>query len=184
MKYFSLTKIAFFLLMFLLLTPAISLVTAASSTPKVNGKIAFSSDRDGNYEIYVMNPDGSGQTRLTTNNSKEEHPNWSPDGTKIAFSSNSDGNWEIYVMNSNGSGQTNLTKNYAADEQPSFSPDGTKITFTSNRDGNNEIYVMNSDSSGQMRLTNNNTNDERPSWSLTVLRLPSSTNATVIEKST
>src|ERR687888_72816 len=81
---------------------------SAITFPGVNGKIAFSSFRDGNYEIYTMNADGSDQTRLT----KEDfYPFWSPDGTKILFSSFRDGNYEIYVMNADGSDQLNLTNN-------------------------------------------------------------------------
>ncbi|PYR64134.1 MAG: hypothetical protein DMF91_01305 [Acidobacteria bacterium] len=69
-------------------------------------KIAFTTTRDGNLEIYLMNADGTGPTRLTNNTASDRGPKWSPDGTKIAFESNRDGNWEIYVMNAtDGSGQ-------------------------------------------------------------------------------
>ena len=61
-------------------------------------KIAFISSRDGAFEIYVMNADGSGQTRLTNGLADNAWPSWSPDGPKIAFFSNRDGNYEIYVM--------------------------------------------------------------------------------------
>ena len=129
-------------------------------------KISFTSDRDGNYEIYVMNADGSGQTRLTNNPAVDYYPDWSPDGRRIAFTSERDGNAEIYVMNADGSGQTNLTNNTALDEAPAWSPDGTKIAFASVRDGNWEIYVMNADGSGQTKLTNNTTAfDHFPDWS-------------------
>jgi hypothetical protein len=89
--------------------------TISATFPGANGKIAFVSDRDGNQEIYVMNPDGSGVTRLTNNAAHDVYPAWSPDGSKIAFTSNRDGNWEIYVMNADGSGATRLTDNGAAD---------------------------------------------------------------------
>jgi len=92
-------------------------------------KIAFVSNRDGNYEIYVMNPNGSEQTRLTYNDADDTEPSWSPDGKKIAFASNRDDNYEIYVMNSDGSNQTRLTYNDANDREPAWSPDGTKIAF-------------------------------------------------------
>src|SRR5215203_1605780 len=69
------------------------------------GKIAFSSSRDGNAEIYVMNSDGSNQINLTNNSADDSGPSFSSDGTKIAFNSNRDGNYEIYVMNSDGSNQ-------------------------------------------------------------------------------
>ncbi|MBE3088675.1 MAG: PD40 domain-containing protein, partial [Actinobacteria bacterium] len=73
------------------------------------GMIAFSSDRDGNKEIYIMNSDGSGLVRLTNNDSSDSLYAWSPDGSKIAFSSDRDGNKEIYIMNSDGSGLVRLT---------------------------------------------------------------------------
>src|SRR3954453_10718062 len=56
---------------------------AQAAFPGQNGKIAFVSFRDGNEEIYTMNPDGSGQTRLTNNGSFDESPSFSPDGKKI-----------------------------------------------------------------------------------------------------
>ncbi len=62
-------------------------------------RIVFNSRRDGNWEIYTMNADGSNQTRITNNASIDIGPKWSPSGDKIAFSSNRDGNQEIYLSN-------------------------------------------------------------------------------------
>jgi hypothetical protein len=139
----------------------------ATATARAQARrIAFTSNRDGNWEIYVMNADGSGVTRLTNNPAEDDLPSWSPDGRRIAFASNRDGNREIYVMNADGSGQINLTNNPAYDGVPSWSPDGRRIAFVSNRDGNREIYVMNADGSGQINLTNNPAYDDLPSWSL------------------
>ncbi len=113
-----------------------------------------------------MNADGSSQIKLTNNSAHDEHPSWSPDGSKIAFTSKRDGNYEVYVMNADGSGQTRLTTNpntgfagNIGNYRPSWSPDGSKITFESarhviNEDGNHEIYVMDADGSNQIRLTN------------------------------
>ena len=101
------------------------LFTVPSMAYADGSKIAFNSNRDGNYEIYVMNADGSGQTRLTNNPATDYYPSFSPDGSKIAFNSYRDGNNEIYVMNANGSGQTRLTNNTANDIDPSFSHNGT-----------------------------------------------------------
>jgi len=129
------------------------------------GKIAFCSSLDGNWEIYVMDADGSNQTRLTNNPAYDMDPSWSPNGERIAFWSHRDGNWEIYVMNADGSGQTRLTYNLASDTYPDWSPDGKRIAFHSNRDGNWEIYVMDADGSSQTRLTNNPGNDWEPAWS-------------------
>ena len=59
-----------------------------TSTGTLCSKIAFASDRDGNYEIYVMNPDGTNATRLTNNTAIDDFPDISPDGSKITFESN------------------------------------------------------------------------------------------------
>ncbi len=97
-------------------------------------KIAFESNRDSdpsswirNSEIYVMNSDGSEQTRLTNNPAGDGNPDWSPDGTKITFQTSRNGNswianWEIYVMNADGSGQTRLTNNQDEDSHPDWGP--------------------------------------------------------------
>lgn len=130
-----------------------------------NELIAFASTRDGNDEIYVMNPDGTGQMNLTNHAADDFRAAWSPDGSRIAFSSDRDGNEEIYVMNADGSGQTNLTNSAGDDREPDWSPDGTRIAFTSERDGNEEIYVMNADGSGQVNLSNHAAEDRRPVWS-------------------
>ena len=73
------------------------------------GQIAFMSLRDGNWEIYEMNADGSGLWNLTSSPADDAIQSWSPDGSKIAFATNRDGNWEIYVVNADGSGARNLT---------------------------------------------------------------------------
>ena len=70
--------------------------------PGANGKIAFHTTRDVFTEIYTMNSDGSGLTRLTNNAADDQVPAWSPDGSQIAFTSSRDGNEEVYVMNSDG----------------------------------------------------------------------------------
>jgi lysophospholipase L1-like esterase len=111
-----------------------------SGTGWLSGQIVFQSDRDGQWEIYVMNADGSGLIRLTENECDDEFPIWSPDGREIVFKSNRDGNWEIYKMKSDGSGQVRLTHCEAEDAGPCWSPDGGKIAFHSFRDDNWDIY--------------------------------------------
>lgn len=147
----------------LLVGVLITTVEAAQATfHGKNGKIAFAGNATGNYEIYSINPDGTGLTNLTNNPASDVLPAWSPDGTKIAFSSRfrpGDTSREIYVMNADGSGQQRLTNNAAFDSVPSWSPDGSKIIFTSGRDGNAEIYVMNADGSNQTRLTDHTGGD-------------------------
>jgi hypothetical protein len=96
--------------------------------PGANGKIAFTSDRDGNGEVYVMNAGGSGQTRLTNNPSFDGEAAWSPDGSKIAFASGRDGNGEVYVMSADGSGQTTLTNHLASEFSPDWQTSGSNET--------------------------------------------------------
>ena len=118
----------------------------------------------GNFEIHVMNPDGSGQTSLTDNAARDWHPAWSPDGTKIAFDSDRDGDHEIYVMNADGSNATQLTNNTDDDRGPNWSADGTKIAFQSDRGGEHKIHVINAAGSGQAQLTGTADWDFHPSW--------------------
>ncbi len=129
------------------------------------GKIAFVSTRDGNHEIYVMNADGSGQTRLTTDSGRDGNPAWSPDGKRIAFSRDRDDNVDIYVMNADGSGLTRLTYDAARDQLPAWSPEGTRIAFQAGRDGIGQIYVMNADGSEQNNLTDSPDWEGYPAWS-------------------
>jgi TolB protein len=139
---------------------------AEATFPGGNGQIAFESDRDGDFEIYVMNADGTGQTNVTLHPTSDDvDPAWAPDGSSIAFSSLRDGNQEVYIMGADGSAQTRLTDDPAADGNPAWSPDGKKIAFESFRDGNSEIYVMNADGSGATNLTQNGAADFDAAWS-------------------
>jgi Tol biopolymer transport system component len=130
------------------------------------GKIAFASDRDGNFEIYLMDSDGGGQIRLTEDAGEDYSPAWSPDGTRLAFVSTRDGNAEIYLMNIDGTGQTRLTNTTASELAPVWTPNGSQIAFVTNRDGNDEIYLMNPDGSNQTNLTQHPADDTSLTYSL------------------
>jgi Tol biopolymer transport system component len=134
-------------------------------------KIAFVSCRHANTEIYVMNADGTGQTRLTNNTHEDESPAWSPDGRRIAFTSDRGVavRWDVYVMDADGTNETRLTTDPGTDSNPAWSPDQSKIAFQTNRDDGPasfifEIYVMNADGTNQTRLTNNSVSDAAPDW--------------------
>lgn len=136
-------------------------------TYSADGKeIAFVSNRDDDYEIFMMDNNGKNLKQITFNSARESNPDRSS-GLSIAFESNRDGNDEIYTtVRYDGLGQTNITNNAASDQHPTYSPDGTKLAFMSNRHGNYEIYIMNSNGSGTpTRLTNNSVYDAEPVWS-------------------
>lgn len=112
-------------------------------------RIAFVSNQDYNAEIFVINVDGSAETRLTNRPTDDTHPVWSPDGKYIAFESEeSNKNDEIYVMNADGKEIINLTNNPSHDTRPSWSPDGKQIAFSSDRDNRAQVFVTNVDGSG------------------------------------
>jgi len=135
--------------------------------PEPPGKIAFASNRAGNFDIYVMDPDGGGIVRLTDDPAEDTQPTWSPDGTQIAFVSNRDSNKEIYVVSATGGGATRLTNNTAEDISPAWSPSALtnqRILFVTHRDGNDEVYSMNTDGTDQTNVTNNAADENDPSW--------------------
>jgi len=125
--------------------------------------IAFESGRTATRQVYVMNADGSGQTRLTRG-AFANTPAWSPDGSKIAFSSSETGKEGIYVMNPDGRAIAQLTNTGSA-SSPAWSPDGTKIAFMGGGSFETEIFVMNSDGSNVTRLTTAPGIDANPAWS-------------------
>jgi Tol biopolymer transport system component len=126
-------------------------------------KIAFSSSRDGNFEIYTIEPDGSNLTRLTfTVAQQEDNPNWSPDGRRLAYDAcvsatfpcPGSPNNEIYAMRADGSVRRRLTNDPSIDWNPAWSPDGREIVFRSDRspDGT-ELYKMDANGGNVVQLT-------------------------------
>jgi hypothetical protein len=136
----------------------------APSLPSLPGQIAFSSNREGNFEIYVQNGAGGSLVRLTNHPAVDTQPTWSPNGNRIAFTTNRDGNNEIYIMDANGSNPINISNHPGDDQYPTWSPDGGRIAFASNRDGNWEIYSVATDGSEMTNLTNNPADDFHPHW--------------------
>jgi Tol biopolymer transport system component len=107
-------------------------------------QIVFSSNRDGQFEIYLMNLDGSNQTRLTFDPSSDDHaPAFSPDGTQIAFikESHSSGQQHLWLMKRDGSGAVEVTGAGSNVIDPTWSPDGTRIAFVSARSGEKALHI-------------------------------------------
>jgi len=138
-----------------LLTAMMTTGALAQSGPPVS--VAFHTSRTenatdiSNNKIYVMDPDGSSQSRRTFDTSNNQRPDISPDGSKIAFASNRSGHFEIWVMNADGSNALLVTKTdptttggaAVTNTWPRWSPDGEWIAFQSNVVGNSiQIYVI------------------------------------------
>ena len=124
-------------------------------------KIAFSSMRDGNYEIYVMDSDGGNEVRLTDDPAWDSQPAWSPDGTRIVFYRGH----HIYVMDSDGQNLMELTGPLGGTD-PAWSPDGQWIAFDSYRNRVYQIFVVKTDGSGlTKRLTRRRPHNWKPAWS-------------------
>jgi TolB protein len=126
-------------------------------------KIAFASRRAGTFDIYVMNPDGTGTERLTSGKSVDNHPAYSPDGKRIAFVRDAD----IYVMNADGSGARRLTRALAEEADTAWSPDGTWIAYTRRMPGSSvrEIWLVRPDGSEPHPITSFGQTIYGPAWS-------------------
>jgi dipeptidyl aminopeptidase/acylaminoacyl peptidase len=141
---------------------ASSALSARSGAAAAAGssRLAFIREPQGGYagELWVMNPDASGQRRLSP---AFPWVRWSPDGQKIAFASWGAGRAsDVHVMNRDGSGQQKLTSDPGFENQPIWSPDGRLIAYSRSVPGTYahgrgvpEVAVMNADGSGQRRLT-------------------------------
>jgi Tol biopolymer transport system component len=161
----------------------------AEATIRKDGRIVFTSVRDGDMEIYSMNADGSGVRRLTHREGPDGGPFFSADGTQIVFRGRplaagpelddyrallKRGLWrptalEIFVMSEDGSNLRQVTNLKAASFAPFFTPDGTQIIFSTNvgdpKGRNFDLYLVNVDGTGLERVTYNDTFDGFPMFS-------------------
>lgn len=125
-------------------------------------RIVFTSDRDGNQELYLVNVNTLEESRITSDDVRDELPAWTPGGDRIAFSSNRDGQkgMDIYAIQPETKQITRMTfRPNGLDLDPSWTPTpepgeiSKKIVFASDRDGNLEIYIMNTETLAVTRLT-------------------------------
>lgn len=130
-----------------------------------NGRIALTLSKDGNAEIYTMNPDGSSLSRLTNNRAIDTSPAWSPDCSKIVFVSDRGGNPQLYTMNADGSAQSRLTTVGKYNANPDWGKNG-QIAFTGRDEtGNLDIFIIRDDGSDLTRITQQQGRNDQPTWS-------------------
>lgn len=129
-------------------------------------QIAFTKGNSGNYDIWLVLANGTGELRLTTREQIDAEPTWSPDGARIAFRSERDGNSEIYVMSSSGADQTRLTNSSAVETWPRWSPLGGRIAFVSGlSSASQDVFLMDPDGTNVVNITNASGVDDQPAWS-------------------
>ena len=130
--------------------------TTSASDPAFSpdgSRIAFVSQRDGNAEIYIMNADGTGSTRVTNDPQPDGRPSFTPDGQALVFhSARTAGKQQIWAVNVDGSGVTQLTRD-SINSSPTISPDGQTIAYVSTRNKDTDIWLMARDGSNQRQFT-------------------------------
>ena len=146
-------------------------VTLLTRGVDAHAQIAFTSTRDGNPEIYVMDANGNNQIRLTHHPVEDAVPSWSPDGRRIVFVSNRNGgNYQIYVMDDDGKNVRRITEG-THDSTPAWSPDGRTIAYDGHEDGeeNRKIRLIAPDGTNRRRLAG-----DIPSWDVSAAWSPDS----------
>lgn len=123
---------------FLLCAYSLLLICPAWAKAPVTAKIVFGSYRDGNGEIYIMNPDGSEQVNLTQDPAEDIFAAWSPEGEEILFASNRNGTRYLYLMDADGFNIRKVFKQTAERQDPTWSPDSRQIAYERGRDA---IYI-------------------------------------------
>ncbi|HEX2046727.1 MAG TPA: hypothetical protein VHF27_03125 [Acidimicrobiales bacterium] len=145
----------------------VSVTPAGAAFPGINGKIACSSNRSGNFDIWTFDPTGTevNPTNLTNHPASDGRPRWRSDGRRIAFESNRNSPSDIYVMDADGSNVTRVTFTGDA-SSPAWHPDGSQIVYQRNIPGRFfDVFKVNIDGSGVTALSPTQVEDALPFWS-------------------
>jgi len=144
------------------------LVKAIGGRPGVFlSQIAFASNRGGNWEIWLMDWDGSNQRQITTHRALSILPSWSPDNERMVYTSFARGTSDMYIVNRRGGGRTRISSGLALNTSATFSPVSNDIAFVGSVRGNPDIYVIKDDGSNLRRLTSTASIESTPEWSPT-----------------
>ena len=126
-------------------------------------RIAFSSNRHGSYDLFLMTADGDSLRRLTTDGGTEGEPAWTPDGTRIVFTSTQPGaGSQLRSVLAAGTDPRLLTNSPGGNHSPDVSPDGRTIAFVSAREGNQDVYLMELSGGEARRVTRTEVRESSP----------------------
>lgn len=145
---------------------AVATTPAGAAFPGINGKIACSSNRTGNFEVTLFNPDAteSGVTNITNHPGSDGRPRWRSDGRKIAFESNRAGGTNIFIADADGSNVQQVTFTNDA-SSPAWHPDGSQLVYQRNIPGLFfEVWKINVDGTGATPLASHPAEDSLPFW--------------------
>ncbi len=115
--------------------------------------LAFSSDRDGKYDIWLLEDGATEPRQLTSWDGTDLQASWSPDSSKVTFYSNERGRNDIWVQSVDGGPAVVITPEESDDQNSYWSPDGRRIVFTSDRGGTSEIWIMDAGGGEAKQLT-------------------------------
>jgi len=130
-----------------------------------NGKIAYASYDGQDYEIYTINPGGSGRSQVTHNVTNDVEPSYSPDGHKITYAGYDGQDYEIYTINAGGGDKLQVTDNNKYDFAPSYSPSGEKLAYECYAGIDTDICTISVRGGGKFNVTKNDTDDFNPDYS-------------------
>jgi len=113
-----------------------------TAPPYAQGRIAFATDRDGNFELYVLDMTTQVSQRITSDPGDDREPAWSPDGAWLAFVSDRGGSYDIYVLRPDGSDLRRLTTDGSQDHNPAWTADGSAILFSRETSSGSQIMRL------------------------------------------
>lgn len=128
------------------------------------GLIAFSSNREGSYEIYTMPTDGSKAVQITDGPGENRQPSCSDTGALVYSSHRPAGGVDVRLVAPGSDERSDLTASLGRDQSPRWAPNGGSIAFVSDRYGLSQLFLMNADGSGQFQLTTGESPAEQPGW--------------------
>ena len=128
-------------------------------------QIAFASNRDGEWEIYLMDWDGANQRRITFHKALSILPSWSPDNDRLVYTSFARGTSDMYIVNRRGGGRFRIHSGLGLNVSATFAPIGNDIAFVGSVAGNPDIYLIRDDGSNLRRLTTTGSIESTPEWS-------------------